>query len=126
MSIESAKTGDDDVFGQFETRVSELSFVRKSFDETHSSGKNFEFVDLDEISPADDKASVDFQEDFLKSHSAPPSENNLILLEFVTEERKHRNYLRNKEQNEMIRVTILYTLAFFALVFATFFIIYLA
>lgn len=120
MSIESAKS-DNAVFSQFETCVGELSFIRKNFDDAHSSDKNSKFIDLDEISPADDKSSVDFQEDFF-----PPPDNNLVLLEFVTEERKHRNYLRNKEQNEMIRVTILYTFAFFALVFATFFIIYLA
>lgn len=76
--------------------------------------------DLDEISPAEVK-------DPAESFSGVVNrECDTVLLENVLRKRDSNENFRERERNTLVRITILYTLGFFALASATFFVIYLA
>lgn len=74
---------------------------------------------LDEISPAE---TQDIKE-FLNESGA---EHEAVLLANVLYKHDSSESLHDHEHNKLVRVTILYTLGFFALTSVTFFIIYLA
>lgn len=78
-------------------------------------------IGLDEISPADDQSVLNY---VVVDNSDVFKEADRFLLETLCNERK-KTWNRT-EQKQLIRVTIFYTLAFFALTIVTFFTIYLA
>lgn len=89
-------------------------------------------VDLDEISPVDDDNPRITDEVGNQSEKPLLGENrfNPIILEPLSLENLQKKRVINRiyetEQKKLIRITIMYTLAFFALAITTFFIIYLA
>ncbi|KAJ3642158.1 hypothetical protein Zmor_024967 [Zophobas morio] len=90
-------------------------------------------VDLDEISPVEDDNPRITDDLIVNPVERPLLEKNrfnpIILdplsLEIIQKKRVI-NRLYETEQKKLVRITIMYTLAFFALALTTFFIIYLA
>ncbi|RZC42945.1 glycogen debranching enzyme, partial [Asbolus verrucosus] len=90
-------------------------------------------VDLDEISPVEDD-NPRIPDDLIINQIERPlldkSRCNPIILEplslEIVQKKRVMNRVYETEQKKLVRITIMYTLAFFALAITTFFIIYLA
>lgn len=87
-------------------------------------------VDLDEISPAEVKDVLDhFPETLgaeLESNELVQECKVLLLKNVFDKHGKSKERVDQLEHNKVVRMTIFYTLSFFALIFVTFFTIYLA
>ncbi|EFA10130.2 hypothetical protein TcasGA2_TC012310 [Tribolium castaneum] len=95
--------------------------------------KSIRLVDLDEISPVEDD-NPRITDEFVENQTDKPLLDkprfNPIILEPLSLEGLQKKRVINRiyetEEKKLIRITIMYTLAFFALAITTFFIIYLA
>lgn len=86
-------------------------------------------VDLDEISPVEDDNPT-IMDDLTVNPLLDDQRYSPIILQPLSLESLHKKRVVNRiyesEQKKLVRITIMYTLAFFALAIMTFFIIYLA
>jgi hypothetical protein len=114
------------LFGELLSRISLSHQVIKK--KTQSN-----LIDLDEITPVDDD-NPRIVDDLIVNQIDKPlldkNRFNPIILEPLSLENIQKKRVINRiyetEQKKLVRITIMYTLAFFALAITTFFIIYLA